>query len=299
MCAAGTQENRSADRLGVRGQIRVVKSIESSPYHFLIVLLLYAGVEWRQRKRLFGLDLGLLAWQGLRLELHVLPLAARDVLILHLDGRLALAEPDGLCVDESEFLQEKYFGLGVDSLNDRDILGSGCDFLGDFVPEEVDDGVYVPVPEHHFLMVALDLVRVPSPDHFGEVAKDFDPLPLGLGVDNVSKVGEIGDVGIVLDKVPPIELVIAVLFLQALEHPPTLNRQSLLALPGPLPACWTLWFLFHLIRKSNNYTSNKELPNLNVPVPLQKDSPSAHLQCLVLNHSLKMWPFPSTVRILF
>ena len=78
-----------------------------------------------------------------------------------------------------------------------------------------DDAVDTFVPQHHLLVVALDLVGVAGPDQHGEMLKNFDSLPLELRVKDIPEVGQVCDVDIVLHHSPTIELQGALLLLKA------------------------------------------------------------------------------------
>lgn len=61
-------------------------------------------------------------------------------------------------------------------------------------------------------MVALDLMGVSGLDELGEMAKDLYPLPFCVGIKDVSEVGEVCDICVVLNEVPAVELELAVFF---------------------------------------------------------------------------------------
>jgi hypothetical protein len=80
------------------------------------------------------------------------------------------------------------------------------------------------VPQHHFLVMTFNLMWVPSLDELGQMAEDLDPLPLGLGVEYVSKIGEISNIGVVFYNVPAVKLKRTLPLLQRFQQPSALNR---------------------------------------------------------------------------
>ena len=138
----------------------------------------------------------------------------------------------------------------------------GEDFLGDFGPQEVHYPSHTLMPQHHLLVVALDLMRVSGLHQPGQVAEDLNPLPVLLGINYLPKVGQISDIGVVLKEVPAIEAIVALLFLENFKEPPTLDLDFLFFFYWLLNLYLFLWFLFHslnfkIIMKSKVINSQK------------------------------------------
>lgn len=148
-------------------------------------------------------------------------------------------------VDKPEFFDKKDLGPDINLLDDGDIFGVLVNFPFDFGSQERYNVINGRVPQHHFLMMAFDLVRVSGLNKFRKMPKYFDPFPLFMGGENGLEVWQIRNISIVFCKIPSIKLKLAVLFPQALEYPSTFDDRVLVAVFGLLCFLNLLWCLLH------------------------------------------------------
>lgn len=73
--------------------------------------------------------------------------------------------------------------------------------------------------QHHFLMVAFDLMGIPSLYELGKMSKDLYSLSFELRIKNMPKIDEIRYISVIFHDVPTIELIAAIFFSDGLEEP--------------------------------------------------------------------------------
>ena len=118
--------------------------------------------------------------------------------------------------------EKEELGLPIYPFDNRDVFRISLYFSANLHLETVDDIIDSPMPQHHFLVVALDLMSISRLDQEREMLEHFDSLPLCLRVKDVPEVHQVSDVDVVLHHIPPVELVFAVPLPEGLEDPPAL-----------------------------------------------------------------------------
>jgi len=102
------------------------------------------------------------------------------------------------------FIDEEGLGLAVDVFDvvyERGVseeLGLGLE------PDLSDHILDALILYHHFLVVAFDLVGVPACDQLRHVLEQPDVPPRGLSYKNLPEIEQIGDVGVIFGRSPPL-----------------------------------------------------------------------------------------------
>lgn len=76
-------------------------------------------------------------------------------------------------IPEIRFFEKEGLALLVDPLDFLSRFGAALEVVDDFDPEIVNDALNALVPDHHLLVMALDLMWMASIDQFRDVVEYF------------------------------------------------------------------------------------------------------------------------------